>query len=130
MSALTRRNGASPRSARALAIPPAVSSGSPPRGAAEGTPRAPAAPQALDDAPGEMRDVDHRLAVARRGEALQVPGDERLAAHFHHRLRHAVRERAQSLAFARCKNHYPHFSSSNNRINGARAEYLLATSRA
>ena len=77
---------------------------------------------ALYDALGEMRHVDHRLAIAGRREPLEVPGDERLAARLHHRLGDRVRERPQALATSSRKDHHPHPSSSSNRFRGASAE--------
>jgi hypothetical protein len=77
---------------------------------------------APDDALGEMRDVDHRLAIAGRGEPLEVPGDERLAARLHHGLGDRIRERPQALATSCRKNHYSHPSSSSSRFRGPSAE--------
>src|SRR5262245_29063370 len=91
---------------------------------------APAVAQRLDDALGEMRHVDHRFSVARLGEALEVPRDERLAACGDHGLRNRISQWPQTLTPSGSENHHSHFNSSNNRVRGARAEYRLATSRA
>jgi hypothetical protein len=77
--------------------------------------------EALDDALAEVRDVDHHLATAGRGEALQVPADQRLAAGLDERLGDAVGERAQPLAAPRGEDHRFHCNSSSSRASGASA---------
>jgi hypothetical protein len=59
-----------------------------------------------------------------------MPGDERLAACGHHRFGDGVGERPQAFAAPGGKDHDSHFSSSNNRLSGVSALYLLAASRA
>ncbi|CAM5512045.1 hypothetical protein RLIN73S_00388 [Rhodanobacter lindaniclasticus] len=49
---------------------------------------------------GEMRGVDRHVVHADRGELLQMPDDQRLAAHAQQRLGRAVGQRAHALAAA------------------------------
>ena len=92
--------------------------------------KARAVADALHDAFAEMRNVDHRLAEAGACQALEVPGDERLAAGLDQRFRHRVGERPQPLAAARGEEHGLHSSSSSSRASGASSRYLCETERA
>jgi hypothetical protein len=74
---------------------------------------------ALDDALTQVRDIDHRLAEAGARQALEVPGDERLASRLDQRFRDGIGQRPQPLAAPRGEEHGLHSSSSSRRASGA-----------
>ena len=77
-----------------------------------------------------MRDVDHRFAETGARQALEVPGDKRLAPGLDQRLRDLVGERPQPLAASRGQEHGFHSSSSSSRASGASSRYRCETERA
>ena len=76
---------------------------------------------ALHDALGEVRHVDHGFAAAAPRQALEVPGEERLATRLDERLGNVVGQGTQPLPPARREDHGLHSSSSRSLASGASA---------
>ena len=74
----------------------------------------------VDDLIGKVRHIDDRFAAAGCGEALEMPGDERLAASLDQGLGKPVSQWTQALAASGAEQHGLHSAtSSRSRASGA-----------